>query len=280
MFCPNCGNKINGGGRYCPKCGKALANRPDNHPNQERVLPGRDQARPRPEKDHSKQFTLIGIGVLIVILCAMTIGMFLQKQHDKERENREALRKQTQTEGKFKPQALQEKTPDRSSQTQGQTEEKIESEPHISSHALTGSFSTAKASSHLPDKGDLTYGPENVMDGKPETAWNEGVSGHGAGEWLMLESDHDQVVTGINILAGYAKNADIYQQNNRIKTLKVECADGTSKVFRLEDRSDYASYHDLAFDKPVRTKSIKFTVIDIYPGSKYEDTCISEITLY
>lgn len=286
MYCPNCGNKLEGGVRYCSKCGKAISrDRSQPQPDQASSSPNRPvrnrPSRPSKEENHSKQFTLIGIGVLIVILCAMTIGFFLQSQHEKDRQNRLSMKAQSKTEEeKFTPVVVTEAATEERLETEAETEEGIESEPQVSSHALTKAFDSLTASSTLQPSGSITYFPKNVMDGKPETSWTEGATGHGVGEWIKLESGQDQVVTGINIMAGYAKNDQIYQQNNRIKTLKVECSDGTSKVFTLEDLADYTAYQDLKFDSPVQTKSIKLTIIDVYPGSKYEDTCISEISLY
>lgn len=286
MYCPNCGNKLDSGVRYCSKCGKAISQeRNQAQPGQPSPPPRRPAqaqvTRPKKEQNHSKQFTVIGIGVLIVILCAMTIGLFLQSQHKKDQQNRLAMKAQTATEEeRFTPVVVTEAKTEKVPETESRTEERVESEPQVSSHALTRAFDSLTASSSLDPSGSITYSPKNVMDGKPETSWTEGVSGHGMGEWIKLEAGQDQVVTGINILAGYAKNDQIYKQNNRVKTLKVECSDGTSKVFTLEDLADYLAYQELEFDSPVRTKFIKLTIIDVYPGSKYEDTCISEITLY
>src|SRR5205085_1465342 len=43
---------------------------------------------------------------------------------------------------------------------------------------------TASASSTLPDEPPYTYGIKNTLDGNPDTAWNDGAPGPGAGEKL------------------------------------------------------------------------------------------------
>ncbi|OFX23033.1 MAG: hypothetical protein A2V77_11265 [Anaeromyxobacter sp. RBG_16_69_14] len=46
----------------------------------------------------------------------------------------------------------------------------------------------SRASSVLKEKGlpDDQYSPDNATDGREDTAWVEGASGPGVGEWLEL----------------------------------------------------------------------------------------------
>ena len=68
------------------------------------------------------------------------------------------------------------------------------------------------------DLGD--YGGHNLFDKEGSTAWVEGVEGSGIGEYFYLgigKEFPEQMV----ILNGYQKNNDIYNKNNRVKTIRV-----------------------------------------------------------
>ena len=57
---------------------------------------------------------------------------------------------------------------------------------------------------------------------------------------------------------------------------KVEFEDGSVEYFELMDHG----YDQIVFfDSPHWGKSITFTIESVYPGSRYSDTCISEIFL-
>ena len=45
----------------------------------------------------------------------------------------------------------------------------------------------------------------------------------------------------------------------------------------LED--DVMGYQVITLDEPITVNSVKFIIMGVYPGSKYNDTCISEIKL-
>lgn len=56
----------------------------------------------------------------------------------------------------------------------------------------------------------------------------------------------------------------------------VSFADGSSVPFELEDSMNAQTFY---FDTPVETESVIFTICSVYPGTKYEDTVISEVEL-
>lgn len=141
-----------------------------------------------------------------------------------------------------------------------------------------------------------SYDPENAFDGDVRTAWVEGAVGSGVGEWI--EVDIRQYHPGaILILNGYYKNADIYRKNSRIKKLKLELEvepwEGEEnpplevREVELEDRpfqtvrpdNLYAALDRLVtFGDGFRTvKRIRLTILEVYPGTKYSDVCISEL---
>jgi len=136
-------------------------------------------------------------------------------------------------------------------------------------------FDNITASSTLKASSNNSYEPRFVTDWKRETAWVEGKDDDGIGEWIKLEKDNPIKVSGIEINNGYLKSESIYKANNRVKTIKIEFSNGESITKGLKD--EFGANNLIEFDKPIETSYIKLTILDVYKGSKYNDTCISEI---
>jgi hypothetical protein len=64
---------------------------------------------------------------------------------------------------------------------------------------------TISASSSL--KPALAYGPGNLMDGKKDVAWSEGVKGNGIGETITFTSEETIWMTDIKIWKGYQRSS-------------------------------------------------------------------------
>lgn len=119
--------------------------------------------------------------------------------------------------------------------------------------------------------------PERVIDGKLLTAWVEGVTGQGIGESITLEFDSNYTINGFVTDAGFQKSEELYKKNSRPSQLKVSFTDGTSKTYYLDDIN---GEQDFKLESPVVSNNITFTIVSVYSGSKFEDTVISEISLY
>lgn len=117
-----------------------------------------------------------------------------------------------------------------------------------------------------------------ALDGNVTTAWNEGGSGSGTGEWIELKANSAQTVSGIRIMPGFCNNEPNYYRNCRPKDITITFSDGTYTTTTLSD--SYYVYQDLQFDREVTTSSIRITVNSVYSGNKYQDCCISEIQVY
>lgn len=119
--------------------------------------------------------------------------------------------------------------------------------------------------------------PENICDNDLSTAWVEGVDGQGYGETLTIYMATPATVSGVTIVNGYQASEHVYYVNSRPRQLDVTINGQFSFAIDLEDIMGEQSF---SFDKPVEAQDISFTIKDVYPGSKYEDTCISEISLF
>ncbi|MBN1435333.1 hypothetical protein JW921_11270 [Candidatus Fermentibacterales bacterium] len=167
------------------------------------------------------------------------------------------------------------------------------------------------ASSGLPDYGTRTYTAGNLMDGELETAWVEGVPGSGLGEMITIQAPlfedyltDDQVyneegdpgidtmpwpLISITILNGYQASQELWEANERVKTLLVDLNGRILCTMELEDTmlpqtfDLYELQEALGPDCPALVLDdggfIRFEIVDVYPGTLYEDTAISEILL-
>lgn len=128
------------------------------------------------------------------------------------------------------------------------------------------------------------YHPYYIIDDNPNTAWVEGVSGDGIGEYIiMFISLPKNVNTSILIKNGYQKNIDLFYKNNRVKELEIEFVSGTannpnsiSHAYFLKDEMGWQQI-DIKPEEDVW--GINFIIRSVYKGTKYEDTCISDIKI-
>ncbi|MEQ9099505.1 MAG: discoidin domain-containing protein [Imperialibacter sp.] len=63
-----------------------------------------------------------------------------------------------------------------------------------------------------------TYASGNLIDGDLATAWVEGHSGDGVGEWIEIELNPNFTLTGIALVNGYTKNTKTFVENGKIKS--------------------------------------------------------------
>lgn len=139
-------------------------------------------------------------------------------------------------------------------------------------------FTNANASSTLESSQYGNYIASNVLDNNKATAWVEGVDGDGIGEYVTLFADVNAPVNGIKILNGYNKNADIFAKNNRAARVRITLSTGDIYETQLVD--NYNTYTFVDFGGPKAIEGMKIEILSVYPGSKYQDTCISEIIAY
>ena len=135
------------------------------------------------------------------------------------------------------------------------------------------------ASSSLSSQGSASYRASNIIDSNHETAWVEGVKGYGVGQWIELRDIYpDGEITALSILNGYVKSDKAWSENSRVKRLKVYCNDNPICILELQDSRSMQvfSVQDVLGGKHHIGK-LRFEIMEVYPGTKYQDTVISEI---
>lgn len=146
------------------------------------------------------------------------------------------------------------------------------------------------ASSYLKDKSGIDYSVKNISDDNPHSAWVEGVDGDGIGEYISFtftyDKKYERAAEGacyykdeFLFVNGYQKNKQSFIENNRIKRLKVSVNDKTYYVDLLDKMGvqsvKFGFIKEMGFKK--MTLKIKMEIVEVYKGSKYSDTAISEI---
>ena len=133
-----------------------------------------------------------------------------------------------------------------------------------------------KASSSLGD----SYKAEFANDLSYKTAWVEGKKDEGIGEYLEYYFKNDSPrITEIIISNGYMKSEETWKNNNRVKKLKLYVNGIPFGILNLKDsRTDqYFELGTLGHNKNGTDLILKFEILEVYKGSKYNDTAITEI---
>lgn len=139
-------------------------------------------------------------------------------------------------------------------------------------------FTTASASSTLPDEGKYNYNPTNVLT-KDASCWVEGASGYGEGEWIKFELPEKQLLSGLKIINGYAAGTlKQYTHNSKITEVLIEFSNGDSITTTLEvfDDANKNTVQKIKFDKPVETSYVKITIKGAKAG-ECQDTCLTYV---
>ena len=97
----------------------------------------------------------------------------------------------------------------------------------------------------------------------------------GIGERIRLNCVNYQ--TSISILPGYVNTnrEDLFYKNNRPKIIKIKDCD-SNYVLKVE-LADIAIFQKIPLSH--KMKNIEIEIVDIYKGTKYDDTCISGILI-
>ena len=154
-----------------------------------------------------------------------------------------------------------------------------------------------------------SYGPKLAFDGDLSTAWCEGAAGTGVNQSINITLSEPKVIEAILIHGGYFKSASLLAANGRIHAMNMVAGDSEGPQIRadfsFQDPSVIPANDPCAApgesapltatqwfsntraasgalvwrsDGDAQTVTeISFTIDDVYPGAKYEDTCISEI---
>lgn len=132
------------------------------------------------------------------------------------------------------------------------------------------------------------YPAKQLYDNNLSTAWCPERSG--IGEWVEIETQ-PFYLSALILFGGYTKSAETYYNNNRVKKIRLETwrIDEEMNRSKVSDSIDI-DLEDIPFTQPININSfevfdngdgasqvwkLKITILEVYKGRKYDDTCIS-----
>jgi len=136
------------------------------------------------------------------------------------------------------------------------------------------------ASSNLPKQGNNEYTGRKAHDLSFKTAWVEGANGPGIGEYIEYHfRNKGPRVTEIKIFNGYVKSDKAWTENARVKKLKLSINGKDVAMLNLQDSKAQQNFKFEPLGRRADGKDLilRFTIAEVYPGSKFDDTCITEI---
>ena len=142
-----------------------------------------------------------------------------------------------------------------------------------------GEVKSVTASSCLKPIKSFNYKGENAHDFDHESVW--ATDGKGIGESLTYTFEGKcPRITTVKILNGHVKSGTAWSVNSRVKKLRMYYNGKPYAILALQDSRTLQcfdvgtlGFHDAA--KPDWT--LKFEILEVYPGSKHDDTVIAEL---
>lgn len=155
------------------------------------------------------------------------------------------------------------------------------------------------ATTFLHDKKNaFRYAPDKAFDGDLSTSWVEGVEGDGIGQRLAF------IIRGnpkwISIVPGYGVKK-YYKTNNRLKKATLTLYKYVRLLAQIDSKTFYEKLtsEELEFEDALKYQKLPVTIPsllvdqrggteiigvpeirEVYPGTKWDDTCIAEIRLH
>ena len=143
----------------------------------------------------------------------------------------------------------------------------------------------ARATSFLKsnwNKYTENYHPNYAFDDNPRTAWVEGAEGNGEGEVLFIPLSSLSSVRRVKlrIRNGYQKSEELLQANAAPREIFVRLVhdydDSATGTFELRRELGWQEVV-LAVPEGKGLDQVVLEIRSVHPGSKYQDTCISDI---
>lgn len=161
----------------------------------------------------------------------------------------------------------------------------------------------AEASSELASAEDR-YAAGNVLVQDRQSAWAEGAEGPGIGEsliyrqsctygtdnkWEAISYDNQEPLldgfmrySEICVVNGYAKTPKTWEENGRVKKLMMYVEGRPYACLELEDTMQPQYFKLPEDDIKVLNGGmleVRFEILEVYPGSVYEDTCLTGLIM-
>lgn len=121
-----------------------------------------------------------------------------------------------------------------------------------------------------------SFDPGQLLDGDVTTAWNSrgDVNPDGIGEIIQVDFADPVWLAQIVVANGDQNDEGAFVANARAKRVEVTLSGGSSFIVNLLDQTGQQS---VRLPVPRLTTSVRFEVLEVYPGDTYEDLGLSEL---
>lgn len=136
---------------------------------------------------------------------------------------------------------------------------------------MVAANATSTISQELVDNSPLL-----MFDGKDGTDWQEGVEGYGIGESVSFSFGSSHKVRYMGFKLGNWKNDKYYYGNSKPKTITITSGNFSGQITFTGNKEE----EWVRLDYLDSTDSMRITIDDVYEGTTWQDTCISEIEIY
>ncbi|WP_434389578.1 NADase-type glycan-binding domain-containing protein [Melittangium boletus] len=146
---------------------------------------------------------------------------------------------------------------------------------------------SAAASSFLRNdwnKYQENYHPDYVLDDDPATAWVEGAEEDGVGQSLSIRLTPLPSARSVRLVIfnGYQKSPALLMANAAPRQLTVTVRNVAGGESARQQLTLERKMGPQSFDIPVKSglSEVTFTIDSVHRGSKYRDTCISDVQVF
>lgn len=115
-----------------------------------------------------------------------------------------------------------------------------------------------------------------MFDNNYSTTWQEGVAGYGIGEAVSFSLNKPYKIKFMSFKLGNWKNDQYYYGNGRPRTMTIVLGDFSGQV----TFQDAWQEQWVEFSNPVTADALRVIIDDVFTGTTWEDTCISEIHMF
>lgn len=138
---------------------------------------------------------------------------------------------------------------------------------------------TATTASSFLDRGREHHPPRDAFDDDPRTAWNEGVPGSGAGEWIEAAFDGPRRIDAIRLATGWNVTSrhghDLFVLNAHLRRIRFVFDGGVTREADVEE-----GQREITVDvRGVTSSRVRIIAAEVWDGTQYQDLCISDVVV-
>jgi hypothetical protein len=120
--------------------------------------------------------------------------------------------------------------------------------------------------------------PGDAFDGVQRTAWNDGVEGSGAGQWIEARMGAARRFRRVRFSTGFdhvsSRYGDLFYANAHMSVARIE-VDGRA-VARVQVEFDR---RQAVVDLDATGTSLRIVAESVYAGQRWQDVCVSEVEI-